>query len=288
MTYIPTGCKSLAETTQVPQVRLLIQGFPGTGKTWGGLTFPNPVVCNLDRGLGAHFGRADVIEVPLYDAKFVRESMKKPSYNPADLKDILLKWLETEAIKLTDTQTLVVDGNTGIQNAYHKWYENNKALFFTQSGQENSFKEWTVKKTYYGEVMEIFKTLKCHVVFICHEVDQKDKNGPQGPSYSGKIRPLLTGAFGDELGSHFTDVFRAHATDRPSDFSTLKADDIKKNWNMTIPEYQKWCMSFPRNTVYYWQTESDNIFDAKASSLVGHPRYVPATFESFSKYRRSK
>ena len=287
MTYIPTGCKTLKESIE-PQIRLLIQGFPGVGKTWGGLTFPNPVVLNLDRGLGAHFGREDVVEVPLYDAKFVRDTMKKPSYQPSDLKDTILRWLETEGTKLSAEQTLVFDGNTGLQNAYHKWYDTNKALFFTQSGQENSFKEWTVKKTYYGEVMEVFKTLRCHVVFLCHEVDLKDKNGPQGPSYSGKIRPLLTGAFGDELGSHFTDVFRAHAVDRPTDFSSLKSDDIKKNWGMTIADYQKWCMSFPRNTIYYWQTESDNIFDAKASSLVGFPKFIPANYESFIKYRRSK
>lgn len=282
--YKPTGCKALNEIQSEQQIRLGLQGYPGVGKTWAALTFPNPVVVNLDRGLGAHQGRSDVIEVPLYDASFCRTI--DPQFNPAKLKDVIIKWLETEARKLSPEQTLVFDGNTGLQNAYHKWFEANRMLFLTSGGQVNEFKEWTVKKTYYGEVMELFKTLACHVVFICHEVDQKDKNGPQGPQYSGKVRPLLTGAFGDEIGSHFTDWFRAHAVDKPPVWDMVKEEDVKKQWGISKSEYKAWCDAFPRNTIYYWQTESDSIFDAKASSLVGFPRYIPAEYKSFAKYRR--
>jgi len=282
--YTPTNCKSLAETTNIPQIRLLVQGYPGTGKTWAALTFPNPVVLNLDRGLGAHTGRKDVIEVPFYDDAFVRSWSKDMSYKSSGLKDALIKWLEQEATKLTAEQTLVIDGNTGIQNAYHKWFQVNQARFLTKTGQVNDFAEWTVKKQYYGEIMEIFKTLKCHVVYICHEVDLKDKNGITGPTYSGKIRPLLTGAFGDELASHFTDCFRAHSASVPVD--APKSDVVAKDWNMSVSDYTKWLSSFRQGTMYYWQTMSDNVFDAKASSLVNFPRYIPADFRSFETYRR--
>lgn len=281
--YTPTGCKTLAESTVIPQIRLMLQGFPNTGKTFESLTFPGCVVLNLDRGLGAHFGRKDVVEVPFYDQAWVANWSKKMAYKASQMKDELINWLEQEATRLTGDQTLVIDGNTGIQNAYHLWYDKNKALFYTQGGQENSFKEWTVKKQYYGQIMEILKTLKCHVVYICHEVDQKDKNGPTGPTYTGKIKPLLTGAFGDELASHFTDVFRCYAETIPID---PKEDDCRKLWGMSKIEFVTWTKTFPRGTMYYWQTESDSIFDAKASSLVDYPKYIPAHYNSFEKYRR--
>lgn len=279
--YTPTKCKPLSESTHIPQIRLLLQGFFGTGKTKGALTFPNPVVLNLDRGLGGHQDRTDVIEVPFYDDNWVRDWSGDLAYNNVQLKDKLIKWTEQEAVKLTEEQTLVFDGNTGLQNAYHKWFSKNQSKFMTSAGQVDGFAEWKIKRQYYGELMELFKTLKCHVVFICHEVDQKDKVPVGMPvSYSGKIRPLLTGGFGDELGSHFTDVFRAHASSRPTDFKSLKPDDVRRDWGMTVAQYEQFCLSFPRNTIYYWQTDSDNIFDGKCSTLREYPKYLPPVYSS--------
>lgn len=278
--YKPTNCHSLDELKVKQQLRVGIQGYPGTGKTWAALTFPNPVVVNLDRGLGAHTGRKDVIEVPLYDSSFCRTI--NPQFSPPKLKDVIIQWLDTEGRKLTSEQTLVFDGNTGLQNAYHKWFEANKMLFITKSGEVNDFKEWTVKKTYFGEVMELFKSLTCNVVYLCHEVDQKDKNGPMGPSYSGKIRPLLTGAFGDELPSHFTDFFRQLSCEKPQE-SSLKEELIKSSWGITLSEFKKYLSSIPGCTMYYWQTSGDNIFDGKCSSLINCPKFVPANYTTFTK-----
>lgn len=280
--YTPPGCASLDKSNTEIQIRLGLQGFGGTGKTYSSLTFPNPIVYNIDRGLGAHTGRADVIEIPLHSAAFCKTI--DPNFDPDRLKDVILTWLYKEGPKLTSNQTLVVDGNTGIQNAYHRWYRKNQRNFLTKGGQINDFAEWTEKKVFFGELMELLKTLRCHVVYICHEVDQKDKNGPMGPSYSGKIRPLLTGAFGDEILTHFTDWFRQMSRAKV-DPNTI-GDDVLKLWRMTKDEFRKMQDSFTGNAIYYWRTESDDIFDAKCSSLVNAPTLVPATYESFVKYRR--
>lgn len=285
--YIPTLCKPMSATKRIPQIRLLEQGYPGSGKTWAALTFPNPVVVNLDRGLGAHIGREDVIEVPLYDPQFVRQWSKSLSYTTNDLKDMIVKWLDDEAVKLTEEQTLVFDGCTGMQNAYHNWFNVNKSSFLTRNGEFDGFAEWRVKRQFFGEVMEKFKTLKCHVVFIVHETDQKDKTSPGLPaSYSGKIRPLLSGSFSDELGSHFTDVFRCQTTEVPTDFAPLKDADLMRNWGMTKQQFKAYCDSSTNGSIYYFQTVSDSVFDAKSSSVMNVPRYIPAHFDSFKKYRR--
>lgn len=279
--YKPKGCLTLAELKSIPQIRLGLQGWGGTGKTWAAATFPNCVVANSDRGLGAHFGRADIIEVPFYDHSFCRTFLPNPAANyfPWMLKDIIYKWLEKEATQLTEEQTLVWDGNTGMQNAYHKWYSQNKVV--TTGGDHDSRAEWGLKKTYYAEVIEMLKGLKCHVVFIAHEAEKKEKDG----EYRGKIRPLLSGSFGDELTTHFTDWFRQLAFDKSVSVDTVTPVELVK-WGMTKDEFKKFLDTFPRGTYYGWQTESDNVFDGKCSSLVNFPRYIPADFKSFEKYRR--
>lgn len=279
--YIPPNCITLDTVTSKPQIRLGIQGFPGTGKTWSGCTFNNPIVLNLDRGLGAHNGRKDVIEIPFYDTKF--------SGGKASLKDRLLVWIESEGVKLTKDQTLVFDGCSSMEVAYHQWYNANQNLFFTASGKVDAFAEWQVKKKYFGEVMESFKSLKCDVVFISHEAERADKPSSVGQpgEYTGKIRPLLTGAYGDIIVRDFTDWFRQHAADKPTDYTTIKPEALAQ-WGMkTTQEFKAMCDTFPRNTIYYWQLEGDNKFDGKCSSLVNFPRFIPANYSSFQKYQRT-
>lgn len=279
--FIPQGCSRLSDIKEIPQIRLGIQGYGNTGKSWAALTFPNPIVANLDRGLGAHVGRSDVVEIPFYNPTFCKTI--DANFDPSRKKDVLLTWLERYGSKLSPHQTLIWDGNTPTQNAYHTWYEANKHKFLTNQGKINEFAEWNQKLSYYSTLLDILKTLPCHVVFICHEVEKKDKSG----SYSGKIRPLLTGSMGDELTTHFTDWFRQQCADKPKSMDDVK-DETLKLWRMTKAEFKAMCDTYSGNTVYFWQTEGDDIFDAKASSLVNAPRFIPASYASFEKYRRKQ
>lgn len=280
--YTPPNCFTLDQSPTEQQIRLGIQGYGGTGKTWAALTFPNPIVLNLDRGLGAHTGRKDVIEIPMHSEVFCK--VIDPNFNSFKLKDVVTTWLSKEGCKLTANQTLIFDGGTPLQNAYHRWYEKNKNMFLTKEGKIDGFAEWSQKKVYYGEIYEVFKTLRCNVVVLNHEVDQRDKVAIGSPvSYSGKIRPLLSGGFADELVNHHTDFFRQLCRDKKS---AVTADELKQWGFSTQKEYDAMCDTFSDNTIYYWQTEGDDKFDAKRSSLVGAPRFIPARYESFLKYRR--
>lgn len=282
--YIPPGCTRLSELKDIPQIRLGIQGLPDKGKTWAALTFPNPVVANLDRGLGAHFGRADVIEIPFHDEAFCKKI--DPNYTIHRKKDMLLTWLMDYGAKLKPNQTLVWDGNTSTQNAYHVWYEENKHRFLTKDGKVNDFAEWNQKVAYFSALFDILVTLKCHVVYLCHEVDMADKVGiGEAKRYSGKIRPLMTGQMGDEMVGHFTDWFRQHKTLKPADYNKVDSDTLR-HWRMTSAEFKAMCDSFTGDYVYYWQTQADDLFDSKASSLYLPPRFIPADYKSFEKWRK--
>ncbi len=186
--YTPPNCLPLSENTTPQQLRLGIQGYPKTGKTWSALTFPNPIVLNLDRGLGAHQGRTDVIEIPFYQKQF--------SGARGELKDKLILWLEKEATKLTADQTLVFDGCTSLEIAYHQWFAVNMHNFLTKNGKVDDFAEWQVKKKYFGELHEMFKGLNCNFIFIASGIRLATTLGKSFPKpYSSVQRDPLSPLF---------------------------------------------------------------------------------------------
>lgn len=274
--YIPKESIPL-DKVELPQIRLGIQGFFKTGKTWSALTFPNPIVANLDRGLGAHRGKSDVRELPFYDPDFCKKFNPKHT-KLSHLKDTIIQWLTTEGMKLEKDQTFVMDGGTGLQNAYSQWMQENP--IYTKNGQIDDFAPWRLKIQFFGEICSIFKSMKCNVVYICHEAEKKEKSG----EYLGKIRPLLTGQFCDELGSHFTDWFRQLAINKPDKEADI--EKLAKARELSVADMKLELSTFPRGTAYYWQTESDDIFDGGCSSLVNFPRLIKADYQTFIKYLR--
>lgn len=276
--YLPPNSIPLNKLSNLPQIRCMLQAMPGNGKTWSALTFPNPIVANFDRGLGAHVGRADVHEVPFYDGKFCDTVVRRDGVNtPPNRRDAFKKWLTTEALKLTPEQTLVIDGSTGIQNAFEMQYNLNPVV--TKSGQIDDFAVWRQKVDYFGEVMESMKMLQCHVVYICHETPDRDKKG----ELNGLVRPLLTGQFADQLASHFTDAFRVHAIAKPAPDQLQKFRDWLKVDDATCKD---WLATGTQQTVYLWQTQADEQAKCKTSSLVNAPKFILADFRMFEKYRR--
>lgn len=277
--YLPPGCTTLDKIEFNPQLRIGIQGFPKSGKTFAALTFNNPIVANFDRGLKTHFGRADVIEVPFYSDAFVEKYVKRktPEYvdirngvkkqRPYNRRDALTSWLYTEGVNLERNQTLVLDGNTSIQAAFHAQYWTDPAL--DKDGKIKPYEEYAQKITFYTELAFCLKALKCDVVFICHE--SRDRND-QG-DLNGKIRPLLSGAFKDELASHFTDWFRALVYDKP----TNKAEITKLSLLLKCSEdyvQQLISESSPKSeSLWLWQTESDAIAEC-STSIPNCPKYI--------------
>lgn len=275
--YIPPKCFSLSEI-KLAQIRLFLQGDGGTGKTWSALTFPNPIILSTDRGAGAHTGRKDVHEAPFYDPAFVR-SICPDSNGIMNTKDAALKWLKTEGMKLTTEQTLVIDNLTGLSTAFHL-FEDKHPTYSSKTGKKDDFAEWAHKVDYFGEICNVLKSLKCHVVFIGHETPDRGKDG----ELNGKTRALLTGQFADQLKSHFTDYVRQLTCDKPN-VDKLDEKALAK-WGMTKDEMIATCASYPRNTLYFWQMESDDYCNCKVSSLVNFPRFIPANYTSFIKFLR--
>lgn len=281
MPYTPKDANNLAIYKDVPQqIRLLLQGYGGTGKTWVSTTFPNAVFLNLDRGLGAHSGREDLLEIPLLRADICKK------YSPNGfIKEAIEAWMQREGSKLEEDQTLIIDHLTSWQNHYHKWYKGNR-VYSSKSGKEDERAEWRLKQEYFAEVTEAFKTLRCNVILLTHEVEARFKKGPEAGELTGKLRPLLTGQFGDEITGHFTDVFRCHVAPKPSDYSKITPETLAK-WHFTkVEQFKEMCDSFVGHAFFYWQLQGDDMFDAKASSLVNFPLYAKADYSTFARFKR--
>lgn len=277
--YIPPNSITL-DKVSIPQFRIGIQGPAGEGKTYAALTFPNTVVANFNRGLGAHIGRADVIEIPFWQDSFVDAIVRRTPNGPANRRDAIKKWVDTEGKKLTSEQTLVIDAGTDIDESFHQQEALEPVL--TDKGSIDKFAVWRHKIDYFGELHTSIKGLQCNVIWISHETVDRDSKG----ELNGKIRPLLAGQFGDKIMSNYTDWLIQMAGDKkPIDKVT---PEILEAWGFkTKEEYKAMQDSFPRGTIYFWETESTDIQSAKVSSLVNFPRFIPANYSSFIKYLRT-
>jgi len=287
--FTPDGAVSISDPSYNKQIRVALQGAGGTAKTWASTTFRNPIFISYDRGLSAHIGKP-IVEIPFYDNKYIEKlsPRKAPVYidirtneqkpRPFDKKGALLKFLYGDATKLTNEQTLVLDGNTGIQAAFHSCYWTDPAI--DNNGKVKPFAEWGRKIDYYTEIMMCLKALQCDVVFIFHESPDRDDEG----RLNGKVRPLLSGGYVDEISKEFTDWFRCHAVTKPTKDEEQKFIDKYQINKATLLE---WMKSTPddHRSIYLWQTYADSFCMAK-TALINPPKFIPANYESYCKYQR--
>lgn len=278
--YTPQGCKTLDQLGE-SQIRLGIQGPAFSGKTTSSLTFPHPLVGSFDRKVNAHTHRSDVINVPFYDGEFCDKIIKRNGLQtPPNRRDAFLKWLGTEALKLSPEQSLIVDNSTGVEEAFHTQYQ--LAPVISKQGEVDSFAEWRHKIDFFGDLHTAFKALKCNVIYITHEAPDRDKKG----ELNGKIRPLLTGQAGDKLQGNFTDWFASITIAKPStEDQKKKLKDWAKIDDATL---QEWIDSVPQGhqTIYLWQTTSDELRQCGTTTLHNCPKFVLATYSTFNKYRK--
>lgn len=278
--YTPAGCSTL-DVLEDGQVRCGIQGPGFSGKTTAALTFPNPIVASFDRKVTAHTYRTDVINVPFYDGEFCDKIVRRNGLQtPPNRRDALLKWLSTEGLKLTPSQTLLMDNSTGIEEAFHTQYWLSPVI--SKSGEVDSFAEWRQKVDFFGDLHSAFKALRCNVVYLTHEAPDRDKKG----EINGKVRPLLTGQAGDKLIANFTDWFASITINKP--ITSDQGDKIMKWAGIDKSTLEEWIASTPatHQTIYLWQTTSDDLRSCGTTTLHNVPKYVLANYSSFAKYRR--
>lgn len=262
----------------VSQLRVGIQGIQGIGKTWSALTFPNPTVLNLDRGLVSRIGE-NLNEIPLYDGKFVNEEMKVPNNNDKNIidparhpnrRDAVRRFLHLEGPKYKKGQTLILDSWTSLQNNFD--FQQEYEPKYTIKGDIDGFAFWAAKLKYSTEIAEMLKTLEADVVVCIHEsFERNEKDQITG------IGPLMQGKFRDQFSCHFTDWYRQVCW-------SLTDSRINKAEMEIIKQYPN-CIK--NGMCYIWQVIKDEIFLSCKNHMKKLPegvRYLPADYSIIKKY----
>lgn len=249
--YPIPGAQKMSDL-DISKIMLGLMSRSGEGKTFSGLTFPNPVVGDIDDNLQAHKHRTDVQRLNFNDPEWIYTWYK---YNKNTIKfpirDALLFWIRTEGLKLHSDQTFLLDSWTTLHDAFDQQIALEPVR--SKDGSINDYAPWDAKIDYSRDVLLALKALKCHVVVTFHEQEQKDASG----KLIGKIEPLMQGKFVKKLGIYFSDFFRCVS-------ESVYADDKK-----TL-----------KSTKYMWQTKSSSEVALK-SRMVDCPMFIEPHFKSF-------
>lgn len=202
--FIPSYSIPINEIVHLQKI-IGLMGVSGSGKTYSALTFPSPIVIDIDGNLSGHIKRTDILVLNFNDNNWIENKLGY-KYNknivkfPA--KDAVLWFLQNDALKITYGQTLVIDSWSTLQDEFDK--QRILQPVYTKEGATDEFAFWDDKKDFSRDILNSCKKLKCDVVITFHEQDAREKLG----KLNGKIEPLMKGSFNKEMGKYFTEFYR--------------------------------------------------------------------------------
>lgn len=272
--YIPEHSENLAKLPEgkKAQMRILLQGAPGTGKTYAAMTFPNIVTLDFDNKMNAHVGK-NIVRIPFFDADFVASKLKFSNglKRQPNRKDALKYWLSEHGPKLSPDQTLVLDSWTKVQDAYTYQHTEVDKFISKKDGEEDTWAFWRILVQYCTEIFNALAALPCnYVVIICHEQAQRD---PKSGQLIAKIEPLQTGQFCAKMSSYVTDTWRQCVFDR-----------IDKDGKPIYKKNAEGKDTKEKEVEWYWQLRSSGEVNLNCSLSREIPMFIPASFQELQKY----
>lgn len=248
---LPPSVPGAISASSMNRLMLLLIGAPFTGKTYAAATFPNAVFLDFD-----HKARPGTTIVPFWNPAFVNRIIPPINQNaPPNKRDALITYLETQIGRGIPTNaTLIVDSGSAVEAAFHHQTEKVDPVPLGKGGKPDGFWVWGQKLKYFGMLFELLKCHPGHVVYIMHEQPEKTESGLP----NGRIKPLMSGSFVDQIASHFTAMFRQRIV-------------IAKNEAGKDQAYYVW------DTRPTKEFECNNTFDMPETT-------VKASYESVAKY----
>lgn len=185
---------------------ILIVGRPFTGKSTAAATFPNPVFLDFD-----HKAPVNTTTVPFWNAEFCDKlaPRKNPNHTP-NRKDALINYFKRHVVtanpadRIPYDHTLILDSITALEEAIHRQIEQEGIPISPKTGKPDGFYLWARKIDYLRDFFAIAQAWAGTFICIMHEQDEKNEEG----NPTGRIRPLMTGSYADQLPSKFTCMFR--------------------------------------------------------------------------------
>lgn len=180
-------------TTNQQIYKMGIIGAPGTGKTTGALTFPNPRVLASENKFPA-----GTRVVPFYTPE-VRKMFADKEIGRSDARSALINFIRNESSKRGPNETEIIDSWTNFINAFEIWAERLAPVIYkTKSSDEiDYFKLHKDRLDMCYEIMHALMGTQCHFVVICHEYREMNRNGIP----VGTFKPICRGQFANQFTS---------------------------------------------------------------------------------------
>lgn len=185
-----------------PDRFMLIAGAPFAGKTTAALSFPNPLVLNLDRKVP----KAGVPTVPFHDDAFVESIVRRANpMHPVNRRDAFSLWLQANIGRLKD-YTIVLDSITALETAFHQ-----QTLDVEQKWGINGGLYFGAKLNYFLSVCAMLQATGGRVIINCHlaTIFVRDEKTVADVA-TGKNKAAMTGSGAERITAFCMSIIYAY------------------------------------------------------------------------------
>ena len=215
---------SLADMKTEGNLKILLYGLSGSGKTCFATSLPTPMLM-LDfdgkADSAAMYHRADNERLKQIDVRNLAVSLSQSPL--AELEKIIhtelipqqkagtmkFKTLILDSITTFSSQTLkyIVDSNPGIKRV------------LTKQGQQPGMQDFGILKREFARLIPGIISLPCNVVMLGHISTEKD-------DVTGEIirGPSMDGSFAKDLPIYFKEVWRSYVDDKGKHWAQTRSD----------------------------------------------------------------
>lgn len=224
----PTGpsYEKYLTTTTSNRICALLYGKACSGKTTGALTFPNPIVIDIDGNLPP--GTKNVI--PIHSDKFIDSVMPRQGRPYSDRLGALTKISADLAYDLGPDHTIIIDSITRLE--MHYTYQDKFTPILVKKGENageiDTRAMWYRRLDYFQGLLNRLVSCSANVVIISHIQMERDEKG----NLTNGFRQVLMGQIGDQLPSLFPTCL--YAQSRPN-----KDGQIEFVWQIKTGKFQE-------------------------------------------------